>query len=120
LGYGHNQLLKVVLGVMFTDGIEEVRSQARAGRLSLPSPKFGDSSGQPDMILSLSMILAIVIGFSIQRASICMVKAVAEILTTHRTFMLISFAKTIVWIELVTIPLTWLFPDVRANRKRGN
>jgi hypothetical protein len=30
--------------------------------------------------------------------------------------MLISFAKTIVWIELVTIPLTWLFPDVRANR----
>jgi uncharacterized membrane protein YedE/YeeE len=57
-----------------------------------------------------------VIGFSIQRASICMVKAMAEILTTHRAFMLISFAKTVVWIELVTIPLTWLFPDVRANR----
>jgi uncharacterized protein len=45
-----------------------------------------------------------------------MVKAVAEIFTTRRAFMLISFAKTIVWIELVTIPLTWLFPDVRANR----
>ncbi|PZR90668.1 MAG: hypothetical protein DLM68_04400 [Hyphomicrobiales bacterium] len=30
--------------------------------------------------------------------------------------MLISFAKTILWMELVTIPLTWLFPDVRANR----
>ena len=45
-----------------------------------------------------------------------MVKAVAEILTTHRAFLLISFAKTVVWIELVTIPLTWLFPDVRANR----
>jgi hypothetical protein len=71
---------------------------------------------QPDMILSLSMILAVVIGFSIQRASICMVKAVAEIFTTHRAFMLISFAKTILWIELVMIPLTWLFPDVRANR----
>jgi uncharacterized membrane protein YedE/YeeE len=83
---------------------------------SLADRAFGDSSGQPDMILSLSMILAVVIGFSIQRASICMVKAVAEILTTHRAFMLISFAKTIVWIELVTIPLTWLFPDVRANR----
>ena len=38
-----------------------------------------------------------------------MVKAVAEIFTTRRAFMLISFAKTIVWIELVTIPLTWLF-----------
>jgi uncharacterized protein len=68
------------------------------------------------MILSLSMILAVLIGFSIERASICMVKAVAEIFTTRRAFMLISFAKTIVWIELVTIPLTWLFPDVRANR----
>src|SRR2546430_2202859 len=79
-------------------------------------PRFGDSSWQPDMIRSLSMILAIVIGFSIQRASICIVKAAAEILTTHGAFMLISFAKTIVWIELVTIPLTWLFPDVRANR----
>ena len=30
--------------------------------------------------------------------------------------MLISFAKIILWVELVTIPLTWLFPDVRANR----
>jgi uncharacterized protein len=68
------------------------------------------------MILSLSMILAVVIGFSIERASICMVKAVAEPLTTHRAFMLISFAKIILWIELVTIPLTWLYPDVRANR----
>jgi uncharacterized membrane protein YedE/YeeE len=67
------------------------------------------------MILALSMI-AVAIGFSIERASICMVKPVAEIFTTHRAFMLISFAKTIVWIELVTIPLTWLFPDVRANR----
>jgi uncharacterized membrane protein YedE/YeeE len=68
------------------------------------------------MIISLSMTLAVVIGFSIERAIICMVKAVAEILTTHRAFMLISFAKTILWIELVTIPLTWLYPDVRANR----
>jgi len=57
------------------------------------------------MILSLSMILAVVIGFSIQRASICMVKAVAEIFTTHRALMLISFAKTILWIELVMVPL---------------
>ena len=30
LGYGHNQLLKIVLGVKFTDGIEEFRSQAQA------------------------------------------------------------------------------------------
>ena len=27
---GHNQLLKLVLGVKFTDGIEVVRSQAQA------------------------------------------------------------------------------------------
>ena len=33
MGYGHNQLLKVVLGVKFTDGIEEVRSQAQAAAL---------------------------------------------------------------------------------------
>jgi len=39
-------LPKVILGVKFTDGIEVVRSQAQAAAAwPLPSPKFGDSSG---------------------------------------------------------------------------
>src|SRR3982751_1093001 len=33
---GHNQLPKIILGVKFTDGIEEVRSQAQAAASSLP------------------------------------------------------------------------------------
>jgi len=43
---GHNQLPKLILGVKVTDGIEVLRPQAQAAAAwSLPSPKFGDSSG---------------------------------------------------------------------------
>lgn len=51
--------------------------------------------------------LAGLVGFFADRASICTVKAVAEILTTRRAYMLLSFAKTVLWVTGVTVWLVW-------------
>ena len=55
------------------------------------------------VILLLALPLAFVLGFSAHRAGICTVNAVAEIFTTRRAHMLISFAKTALWVLLLTI-----------------
>ena len=51
--------------------------------------------------------LAGLVGFFADRTSICTVKAVVEIFTTRRAFMLLSFAKTVLWVTGVTIWLVW-------------
>ncbi|MDH3511783.1 MAG: YeeE/YedE family protein [Gammaproteobacteria bacterium] len=51
--------------------------------------------------------LAGLVGFFADRTSICTVKAVEEILTTRRACMLLSFAKTVLWVSGVSIGLIW-------------
>lgn len=51
--------------------------------------------------------LAVLVGFFADRTSICTVKAIVELLTTHRAYMLLSFAKTVLWVTGVTIWLVW-------------
>ena len=51
--------------------------------------------------------LAGVVGFFADRTSICTVKAVEEVLTTRRAYMLLSFAKTVLWVTGVTVWLVW-------------
>lgn len=57
-----------------------------------------------------AFVLAAVIGFSLNRASICTVKAMAEILSSHRAHMLISIVKTVFWVELTVLVVMWLCP----------
>ena len=64
------------------------------------------------VLTAASLILAAVLGFAAHRASICTVKAVAEVLTTRRAHIVASFAKTILWILAVTVPMVWLLPAV--------
>ncbi len=52
--------------------------------------------------------LAGIVGFFADRTSICTLKAVQELLTTRRAYILASFAKTVLWVTGVTIWLTWL------------
>ena len=51
--------------------------------------------------------LAGVVGFFADRTSICTVKAVQEMLTTRRAYMLLSFAKTVLWVTGVSVWLVW-------------
>ncbi|MDX1576397.1 MAG: YeeE/YedE thiosulfate transporter family protein [Kiloniellales bacterium] len=67
------------------------------------------------LLLLLSLGFAAVLGFAAHRASICTVKAVEEVLTTRRAFMLLSFAKTVLWVMAVTALLVWALPESRAK-----
>jgi hypothetical protein len=48
--------------------------------------------------------LAAILGFATHRASICTVRAVAEMMSSRRAFMLASVGKSILWASAVTIP----------------
>jgi len=53
------------------------------------------------LILAVSMLLAAILGLSAQRAGICTVKAVAELFSSRRPYMLLSFSKTSLWAAAV-------------------
>ncbi|MFQ5974474.1 MAG: YeeE/YedE thiosulfate transporter family protein [Alphaproteobacteria bacterium] len=61
-------------------------------------------------VITASLVLAAVFGFAAHRASICTVKAVLEVLTTRRAYMLLSFAKIVLWVAAITAVLVWLAP----------
>lgn len=61
--------------------------------------------------LSVTVFLAGVIGFSAHRASLCSVRAVEEVLTTRRAYMLSSFIKTAMWVIGATLITLWAIPD---------
>jgi len=67
------------------------------------------------ILLAISLALGALLGFSAHRASICSVKAVEEVLTTRRAYLLASFGKTVLWTMAVTMPLLWLVPETRVN-----
>ena len=69
-------------------------------------------------ILVLSCGLAALLGFAAQRASICNVRAIAEVIGSGTAHMLVSFGKTVLWVLVVTIPYFWLVPSA-GDAPRG-
>jgi uncharacterized membrane protein YedE/YeeE len=69
-----------------------------------------------DIVVGLfAILLAAVIGFAVHRASLCNVKAVAELLTSKRAHMLGSFLKTMLWVIAVTFVIKFFFHPVSAK-----
>jgi hypothetical protein len=69
-----------------------------------------------DIVVGLfAILLAAVIGFAVHRASLCNVKAVAELLTSKRAHMLGSFLKTMLWVIAVTFVIDFIFHPVSAK-----
>lgn len=58
----------------------------------------------------VSLLLATWLGFSAERAGFCVVRAVAETLTTGRVYMLAAFAKAALWALLIALTLSWTTP----------
>lgn len=66
------------------------------------------------VILLLSCALAALLGFAAQRASICNVRAVAEVIGSRTGYMLASIGKSVLWVVVITIPFLWLMPAATA------
>jgi hypothetical protein len=61
--------------------------------------------------LIISCILAGILGFAAHRASICTVRAVAEMTHSRTGFMLASIVKSALWVFALTIPVFVLVPQ---------
>jgi hypothetical protein len=62
------------------------------------------------MAVVLVLLLAPLLGFTAHAAGLCAVKAVSEVLTTRRAYMLASFAKAVLWIMAAMALFLWLMP----------
>jgi len=66
-------------------------------------------------LLLLSFGLAALLGFAAHRASICTVKAVAEVTGTGKAYLFASIGKSVLWVILITIPFLWFVPAARSS-----
>ena len=64
----------------------------------------------PIVALVVSCLLAALLGFAAHRASICTVRAVAEMMSARSAFMLASIGKSALWVMAFTLPFAWLMP----------
>jgi uncharacterized protein len=60
--------------------------------------------------LFFAVLLAMLLGFAAHRASICMVRTIAEIMSARTGYMLVSVGESVFWVWAVTIPIFWLMP----------
>lgn len=65
--------------------------------------------------LIVACLFAFTLGFAAHRASICTVRAAAEIISARTTFMLASIGKSALWVLALTIPFLWLVPQAVAD-----
>lgn len=62
------------------------------------------------IVLTICCLLLAVLGFAAHRASICTVRAVAEVMSARSAFMLVSIGKSALWVMVLTLPFVWLMP----------
>jgi uncharacterized protein len=65
--------------------------------------------------LIVTCILAAVLGFAAHRASVCMVRAVAEVITSRTCQLLVSIGKSMLWVAAASTPVVLLMPSIGAN-----
>ena len=72
-------------------------------------------SGAEMGVLIVSCVLAAILGFAAQRASICNVKAVAEVMTSRTGYMFACIFKSMLWVFVLTVPFLMLMPTAGAR-----
>jgi len=65
--------------------------------------------------LVVACLFAGLLGFAAHRASICTVRAVAEIISARTGYMLASIAKSALWVIALTLPFFWLMPAAASQ-----
>jgi hypothetical protein len=65
--------------------------------------------------LLLAGVLAAILGFAAHRASICTVRAVAEIMSSGTAHILLGIGKSVLWVSAITVPVFLLMPSASAG-----
>ena len=53
------------------------------------------------LIYTVSIPLAVLLGFAVHRAGLCTVRTVAEIFSTRKAYMMVTMLKTVLWVMAV-------------------
>ena len=59
----------------------------------------------------VSLPLALILGFVIHRSGLCMVRTVAEILTSHKAYMLAGILKSVLWVFTILLVCAFYTTD---------
>jgi uncharacterized protein len=62
------------------------------------------------LVMLLAILCAGCFGFAAQRGSLCVVSAVATILDRGSAQVFLSFLRCVLWVALIGLPVTWLWP----------
>lgn len=65
--------------------------------------------------LILACALAAILGFATHRASVCTVRAIAEVISSRTGHMLASIGKSAMWVIVVTSPVILLMPSAGTS-----
>ena len=65
--------------------------------------------------LILACLFAALLGFAAHRASICTVRAVAEVIGARTGYILASIGKSALWVIALTLPFFWLMPQAASG-----
>ncbi len=63
----------------------------------------------------LAVVLALILGFASHRASICTVRAVAEVMSSRNGSMFASVGRSVLWVWALTLPIFWLIPSAGSG-----
>ena len=69
------------------------------------------------LLYIVSLLLAALMGFAVHRASLCMVRTVAEILSTHRAYMMFTMLKAVLWVMAFAVPILLFLPESAAPNR---
>jgi hypothetical protein len=69
------------------------------------------------LIYTISLPLAVLLGFAVHRAGLCTVRTVAEIFSTRRAYMMVTMLKTVLWVMAVSVPIFLFLPDAAAPNR---
>jgi len=67
------------------------------------------------IVLMICCLCAALLGFAAHRASICTVRAVAEVMSARTAFMLASIGKSALWVIILTMPFFWVMSAAASN-----
>jgi uncharacterized membrane protein YedE/YeeE len=65
-------------------------------------------------MLFFAIVLAFILGFAAHRASVCMVRAIGEIMSSRSAFILVGIGKSMFWVWAFIIPVVVLTPSAGA------
>jgi uncharacterized protein len=74
-----------------------------------------DAMLTPTITLIICCLCAALLGFAAHRASICTVRAVAEVMSARTAYMLASIGKSALWVIALTLPFLWLMPAAASH-----